>query len=335
MFGDPSPGQLGLSRLHDSVTDEKGLFDLTGGEEGLYDVTFVLGNQNASAMRLYNVTPGPEPLLVTVPETKIPSARFSGRVLDPEGRPLGKLDFDMRRQGEDGTVQYASGVERIEDGGFVSKLIPPGTYALEICTEDLGSLYLGVWEVSPSGTTDIGVQRYPEPGSLHVEMVGPNGERIDRGSLLIRREEQPQGYGISTEHGVGRIEKVHPGRYVVSSGGYWVAGISRVVEVQSGRETKVRFEVPAGIPVKLRYPPIPKDNYVLDIVWRDGSGALVFESRGGFWDQSEEAQVLTQLMPPGAYTLELSDSSGATETIQVVVPARPDERSYDLPLPSR
>ena len=109
-----------------------------------------------------------------------------------------------------------------------------------------------------------------------------------------------------------------------------MTAVSREVEVISGRMSRIRFEIPYGVPVKLRYPPVARDRYELRTVWRNGTGQVVYES-GGMWDRREESRIVTHLISPGRYSVEISDASGAKATIEVVASDPPNETVYDLP----
>lgn len=326
VLASPAAHLRGIGRPPAVSTDERGWFELVGmEEEGIYEIGVSFPGEhamNSSALRIRGVRPG-ELLEVTVPDGRSPSARFSGRILDRDGGPLDDFDVRLLRFGQDGTLESAR-AEAIEGGRFTSKLVLPGRYFLRVDAEEHGRLGLGTWEVAANETADIGAHRYPAPGALVVELVGPSGERVRDDGILLRREGEPEGYRMSMEHGVGRIEDLQPGRYVVST-----RGSSRPVEIASGDETRIRLVVPDCVPVVLRWPPIERDSYMLHEVWRDASGAIAYERSGT--GRVQESYTLTRRMPPGRYTLEVRDAAGASATIEVVATDPPDGTVFEIP----
>ena len=103
--------------------------------------------------------------------------------------------------------------------------------------------------------------------------------------------------------------------------------------VLPGLTTKLRFRVPRGVRCKIRVPPIPRDNYFFRETWTDESDETVFE-RCSYCGRTKRASKQSRVVPPGRYTIEVRDASGAMAKSTIVVSEQPgSKRVFDLPLP--
>ena len=290
------------------TTDRDGRVTITGLPAGTYEIRAFGDSETPFAARRGFVTGQPE-VEWRLRRDELPSARFSGVLLGPDGQPPKSAVFvpGSRRAG----MGVHVAIDR-DTGRFTSALLPPGEYDIEVQAPGLGRTPLGSRRLAPRETVDLGTIRLREPGSVVVKVTSADGVphrgasvRLDAGlgSLFLMGLE---------EDGTGRVPKAPPGRYVVVALDPPAYGaVSGEVVVEDGREASVSLTLPAGRTVRLRLQPPAGSSLPLEWtadVTAEGAGAVLYPLRGNAWWESQSEPSLW--LAPGRYRVRFRSEDG-------------------------
>jgi hypothetical protein len=135
-----------------TIRDEDGAFELTGLDDGLWDVEVTAEGMIQMAdvdVRL----PTDDVLELTVSRT----VRITGTVLYPSGVPIAEADVTLDLRGRNGRPEYSDSTTADQDGRFVIAEAPAGALMLSADT--------GGWWESPM------IQVQARPGETHDDLV--------------------------------------------------------------------------------------------------------------------------------------------------------------------
>lgn len=320
-------GEAGFSRR----TDEQGQFAIDA-ELGDYKLLVVEPRIGVVAVSRRNLKPTSEPLRIEVPWSRLPSARITGELRDEQGAVVTGDHFEFVHLGGDGSSTSFHKVEQ-ENGRFVSDLLFPGRYRLRATTKAHGQIRSGPFAVARGETLDVGSPRFDRPGKLFVRVVPAGLLQTKRsGFVLLRAESEPEGGGFRLKDDGANCGLLQPGIYYVSTRQPLTA-ITVRVEVLPGVDSEVALHVAAGVACIVRYPPIPCDDHVLCLTFRDQNDVVVYDSSG-----RNDANVSGFDMPlriaAGRYIITVADASGRTSTTTAEVVAKDPPVVISLSLPS-
>lgn len=312
-------------------TDALGRFDLEV-VEATYDLSLVPPDSGVCALRLVAQQPRQEAMRIVVPLDRIPSSRVSGELRLPDGTAAVGTSIALVHLGADGSTRGFRCKTTAAGGRFTSILVFPGRYVLRATAAKLGTLRTKPFDVRDGETLDVGVLQFAEPGSISVRLTLPEGLAVPkRDSLLFRAEGETEAMGVSLEGDTVKMPTVQPGTYILSTWSRTPACAVRV-EVTSGLPTTVDMQVPNGVSCELQYPPIPCDDYLLLITFRDATGAIAYEC-GGRDDRRTEGWRMPLTIAAGRYTVTVTDASGRSATSTVDIKAAQPPLVVTLPTP--
>lgn len=332
---DPSGEPLGNWRLMvrddprlDQKTDGFGRFDLAV-EDGPHDLWFVPPGVDIAAWRVRGVRPQTEPLRVEVPWARLPSAHLTGEVLDADGVPApAQIEFLMLHEdGSSRSLHASSGA----DGRFTSGPLLPARYLVRASLPGAGTLRAGPFRVGDRQTADTSALRFQRPGSLTLRTPTAKAPDSRPMRILYRAATEPTGFGAELKDGELRLGSLQPGTWFVTTS--WPATTATWrCEVASDQETTVDLDPPNGVECRVRWLPIPVDDYLLHVVFRDARGAIAAELFG-INDFNERGYDLPMRLAPGKYMVEVEDGAGRTASAPVEIHAAEPPMVVPLPTP--
>ena len=107
-----------------ATTDESGRYELDVDGTGPFMV--VVDREGQAGTRLGALVP--EDASTFVFDVELPTAHVSGRLVGPDGEPVGEAHVALESQDEDSHVEFR--VQSAEDGSFLFEHVKPGTYEL-------------------------------------------------------------------------------------------------------------------------------------------------------------------------------------------------------------
>jgi RNA polymerase sigma-70 factor (ECF subfamily) len=250
-----------------------------------------------------DVRAGNELLTIRLTEDQLPTASIAGRLLDPDGKPLGGARLHVWRGGVGTGVQTSH-----RDGRFRFGPVTPGVYRLVAQHGEHSWLQLGERTLERNQELDLGDVRFPVPGFLVVTVTRADGSE-PKARCQIKQMELTDGPWASHDVGVFRSKPLVPGQYTLLIGGTGAADLRRDVEVRSEETTEVAavlepgvarrlaFKLPEGAPVPGRY----------SVQVTDSTGAVIHD---GSWDTHEGRMGFHASLGLGRYTVKASTDTG-------------------------
>lgn len=263
-----------------------------------------------------DVDPRAGEVLLEVDPAREPSAFVVGRVVDPDGRPVGGADVTILPTSMD--IGGGHAVRTGDDGRFATPGCPPGEWYAYANAEGWARVGSPRHTLPAGATVDLGdlvlarghavvVTLHPEPG---VDLTGLVVGIADTDCGITNGE--PEG-------GVVRLNNVGPGDYVLTA---YAPGVAlRPVLLHVGAEAETAFVLPlaAGseVTVDLRD---AQDRPVVDRLETglyDGKGVCI--DRTPLTPGAGPMQWARRLVADH-YTLHLRDHRGRTTVVPVTVP---------------
>lgn len=261
---------------------------------------------------LDNVRAAAGELVLEPDPAQAPSVRFRGRILGPDGAPIGGAQVvPSRLEFLQAPILHAD-----VEGRFDIGPAPPGDWGLNIKAVGYPrhslprrELAAGeVWEVGdvvlqPGGTAVVRLSRQAglEADKVILQLLGDGG-RYER---------------VVIEGDLGRSGPIAPGRYRLFGSGQAAAFTAQDIVVESEQETHVEVELRPGVPIEIA---------ILEV---DGSPcesrvSFSFESESGLLLESSFVRRWSSPLSPGAYRFRFHDGSGRSGELELEVEAGVD-----------
>lgn len=251
-FTDPTLPTYAVPETRMSFSDAQGNFCLEGVQQGEYVVEGWADGFAPSRSQNFVVTQGRNVERVVVRLTK--GGSISGRLVDPENRPIAKAriqtkpndwaDDDFTRSIED---IYPSNVTQVDarsgpDGTFTLEHLTPDTY--QILIDASGFTRVSKLDVSVTEGTNnnVGDLRLSRGGTLSGTVYDQTGKGVlGAGVLVVSAENLPMPRQYSSKSGSDghyTIRNLAPGRYRVRASRPSSADSNPLEELQVGRDSE-------------------------------------------------------------------------------------------------
>lgn len=268
---------------------------------------------------------------VTVRRDQLPTGVIRGRVLRDDGTPCAEARVELSSSygwGARETVRTAA------DGTFVTPLLPPETYRLDVRVE--GAPRRVVTDVVVAPGADVRVDDVVMPPAAWVE-VELRGDSAATAGAVVHIVGRRSAAALSRDGEGWRSGVLAPGRYRVQVSGPAVLPESRVVEVAGAGAARTEFEVrvaPARQALRLVLPPDRPDpsRWTSTVTVRraptvsaePGDVVVRTEAEGRVADPAAGTLAVELGLEPGEYVAEVvgwDDSTGRV-TFRVVAGGR-------------
>jgi RNA polymerase sigma-70 factor (ECF subfamily) len=222
------------------ITDGDGRFAFEGLEDRDYALEIFEPRAQIPAARREGVRPGPREIEIVVADDERASGSIAGTVVDPDGRAVRGAQVGAESVDSPGEAErVTSGFQ----GGFELERLPPATYRVRIDAEGHPRTWAGVVRVEHGRRVDLGTVAIPRPGFLAASVTRLDGgpkeavyygviDADGRSALAVMLSSEPL-----------RRDPVAPGKYRVVVRVPEMAEVSRDVEIEAGKETRVDLEV--------------------------------------------------------------------------------------------
>lgn len=322
-----------FEHLEREITDAGGRFELPGCSDGLYDLE-VLDDRFATVAERYAVRPGAEEVVIEIDPARLAprTVTLRGRVVDPEGRPVGGAEISERGPSATSFLTTTDGTSgRFELGPHV-----PGEWSVLVRAPGWARLESERIEAGPGEVADFGDLELRRGGTLRLCLVRAPGAPEADPVLTLR----PEGGGIGTvltvEGGEARSPAIPAGRYrvrVASAEDRPFALDALLVDVADEEETVAELRLHGGVPAALVFlAPAPPDADatppVLSIVLRDAGGDELWTHRAA--PDSPGVYRWRTVLRAGRYRVEASTETGLEGAVELTVEGDEVEREIEL-----
>jgi hypothetical protein len=195
------------------------------------------------------VHPGPEEVVLVPDPERMPCARIVGRVLAPDGRPLGSAEI---HPGHADLVRAEPTRSQAESGRFELGPLVPGVWSLRIAARTFPTRSLRSHALVADETWDVGDIVLGEAGLLEVALVGAPELTGEVRWLELLAPDGARRDWIEPDEGSFRSGPLEPGLYQVVPNGT-VALARTPVEIRAGEHTRLELEPTRGTAVSWRY----------------------------------------------------------------------------------
>ncbi len=233
-----------------ATTDAEGHFEVIGCPDAALRVTlYAPAGGLWPAAVVENVRAGHGELSIRADPALEPSVHIQGRVLDPEGEPLGGVQVLPWLAGFNRspilTTEAATG--RFQLGPY-----PPGEWVVRLKTAGFAEFVSERHTLGPNETWDIGDLMMSHGGRIVATVRREEGVDVRSGFLMLTSEAGTS-ESLQLEGDVARSGALSPGRYQLLSGGQHVALALREVEVRPDEETRIEVVLTRGVGVRVRF----------------------------------------------------------------------------------
>jgi RNA polymerase sigma factor (sigma-70 family) len=285
---------------------------------------FAIANCSCAVMRLDAIAPpvgdefpwypcamrdgvraGSDDVVITVKDRDLPSAYVTGRVLDPDGRPVDGASIQVRQTAMRMTPNHFNDAAT---GAFRVGPLPPADYEIVIEAKGWPAVRIGRKSVEPGAELDLGTIRLVAGGSVALKVKRADGTPVGNCWGEVYAEDGAMVCCLAAENDVARTGPLAPGSYRVrveatrSASDGWIAVVP--VDVRRGEEREVEATVSAAAFRTFRVTGADGSDLPGDVryVLRDAAGAVVrnetYRSFVGF------------AFVPGTYSVEASTDAG-------------------------
>jgi len=229
-------------------TDKEGRFEL---KNCVPDKTIwirVEGGRGHGNKRLEGIKPGHEELVIRLPAGSKPSIFITGRVLDPDGKPVEACSISpYSKEDRGGAVLITeAGTGAFKYGPYV-----PGEWQLRIDAKGY-PVARTVWRKVEKGETwDLGAIRLQSGGFLRANFKAADGQLPEKLTLRILDAARQFLTRLRVEGSSGRSAPLAPGTYYLQVRGESLATEMHRFEIQAGQDTPLSVTLHQGVPVAL------------------------------------------------------------------------------------
>lgn len=293
-------------------TDDEGRFTVRNCPEG-EQLTLNVRTQGFEELRRSGVVPGGEPVRVQLRRTLPPSARMTGIVVGPDGKPLANVSIMPLRRGSN----VSTGIKVTgPDGRFDSDTVVPGTWTLIVRASDYPTFRSEARELAADAAWDLGTIQLVAGGHAKVTVDG------DRTDVWFRVVDAAQEEWISLTDRDGALvsEPLAPGEHRLVVSGKGAAAQSIPFTVRAGETTNVAVKLARGVRQAIAIaPPLldPLPPWITVRVFRGGDILVItsIELRAGKPSTGEVC------LSPGDYTIAAMDGDRPLATASFTVGA--------------
>ncbi len=220
-------------------TDADGRFTVRNCPEGR-QLTLSVRTQGFEELRRSGVVPGGKPVSLQLRRALPPSARITGIVVGPDGKPLANVSIVPSRRGSN----RSTGVEVTgPDGRFDSGTVVPGTWTLVVRASDHPTFRSETRELAADTVWDLGTIQLVAGGHAEVTV---DGDRTDVWLRVVDAVQQT-GASLQDRDGVLVSEPLPPGEHRLVVSGKGAAAQSIPFTVRAGESTDVAVKLQRGV----------------------------------------------------------------------------------------
>ena len=179
---------------------------------------------------------------LVVPDSALGAARVRGRVLDPEGSPLGAATLQMSVSGT-GSVRFTTG----DDGRFEGSELTAGDYFVQVSHGEQASLFVGTRTIAPDEDVDFGDLRLPPSGRVRARVSSADGVAIGAVDLTVLDASGRELGRLRIDGDEYRSGPLPVGPLVLSIAGERLARTREDITITRGAETHIELRVRRGL----------------------------------------------------------------------------------------
>jgi hypothetical protein len=209
---------------------------------------------------------------------QMPSVRFIGKLVDPDGDPFTNASLSPQMRGHGNTY----GFKTEEDGSFDYGPYPPGEYRLLVRAKGWAKVQTPWRQLQPGEVVDFGNIQLEPPGSLVVHLTGLAMPK--KASFTVYNASGGYCSRIPIAGGKGQVGGLGSGDYQLQIRGKGVAAAIMPFAIRSGGETRLDVPAKTGAPVTFSvvWPGRPATER-LNLVVLDATGNRVIRSNGAYF----------------------------------------------------
>lgn len=299
-----------------ATSDAEGRAVLQAVRDRPYELSFrdPIGRSEV-VMRMKAVRPGGEEIRVTLGADMFGTCTIRGRVLEPNGTPIGGARLTCGATLSRGSGIYSTDVGT---GAFELKDRPPGEYHISV-DEPRYAPFRKSFTMTIGQTFDFGDIVLTMPGYFEIAVDRSAVPRA--GDLIAYAWSQSGGntsLRISTE--LTRSGPLLPGTYNLTVSGPGIVTVSRDIDVRAGETTAVAVTAQIGGSIRMTIESEPNRPRVdrADVkIYLEGSSTPIAEmSINRYEDFPLRAD---SSHPPGSYRIEVSTPDGRRATQTAVI----------------
>jgi hypothetical protein len=246
-----------------------------------------------------------ESLRIVLPRAATRPAALRARAVDAHGEPVANAELWYSLT--DAMLGQAAHAD--DAGELAADGLPPRRYELTLKARGRPWVPLGVRELPPGGTLDLGTIAFPEPGSVRLAYRLADGSPApERLFAQVHDEHGNEAGAVQIDHGIATCATLAPGRYVLAT--FPIAGLAESrtwVDVLAGAATERSVVLERGVQRLVRVGSSTSSRLVV----RDGAGAIVAEHRVG------RRMMCFLSLPEGDYRIEVRTDDGRAASAEV------------------
>lgn len=223
-----------------SVTDEAGRFELLHLEKRSYEVKA----RHKGSVQASETCEPPGSVVLRLDPQRRPSAWFTGRILDSDGKPVAR--GVTTTHGDGGKTQRSAMVD--QHGAFRLGPLPPGTYEIRFWSEAVPAFTLGSFSIMPQEEQALGSFKVPRAAALTLWFRGLATADVLGAAYTIESADRKRGaaYGVVKIDEAIRVEKLVPGNYRLRVYGTKFIPDVRQFELSPDRDTVLEVQLQRG-----------------------------------------------------------------------------------------
>ncbi len=241
-----APGE----RRRHSTTDENGYFHLRNCPPGTTALEVRESVDGGPILILNGIFPVTESLEILVPDSRRPSAFFTGRILGEGEEPVPVASLVTWFENEHGGRPHD---EDLDPAGFRVGPLRPGLHRIRISSPRCVEHMIEGVEVAPGQTLDLGPIHLKAGGFLEVELLDAGGRRQTRErSAHLVPADGTQARKVSVVKGHWRSHLLAAGSYSVLIGGDGAAYSETRAAIEAGSTNRVTIIIAPGVDRRFR-----------------------------------------------------------------------------------
>jgi len=331
--GQPMPGVV----IAKYTTEEHTLWPATdAGGRFLLDhvgdapLDLLVTSNNVPIHHVDAVAPGTRDLLIRVSAATMPSACIRGRMLDARGAAVSAtLTVGTCVGGfRVGTIFHGDPAS----GALSTRLLPPGTYAVEIDARGFGKRPLGNMVLGRGQTLELGDFVFQRPGSAKFTLLDLQGQPMPNGLLRVSTDRGLAVCQVYIKDGSGAANELQPGRYFLT-GGQGAGQASTEAHgdfvIASGTDVHVDLRMQEQAYARVRLRDVATDDLQVNVFAFTMDGHYA----GGSPDWHRPTGQIR--LAPGHYTLDCRADDGRSASGELTISSLDDHPEITIELPLR